>query len=316
MADESLGHIDIRFPTAGGGGGGTGGGGGGTAAAGNAFGTALTNILKNAGSFKNVISTGVGGGSVGDIVGGAAGAARSAGGGVGAMSLGVAVGGIAIIASVMVGVKMAVGSILSRVSELARVNPAMAMQAALASIADMKRDMQEARVLGPLYKNVMEIVTIIKDLLAPVFLIIKAIFTGTMLIILNVIKDAITAMLPTLALIANAVGAILLKLFENKDSAATLFKDLSNWSKNSPSIVSGFTGIIGGIGQYIFGSGAIMDGIKMLGTTLIQISGQISAATNTQTGSNAYFTDMLKALSAPSATGIPAAIPRPRFTSP
>jgi len=211
MADESLGHIDIRFPTAGGGGGGTGGGGGGTAAAGNAFGTALTNILKNTGSFKNVISTGVGGGSVGEIVGGAAGAARSAGGSMGAVGVGAAVGGIAIIASAMVGVKMAVGSILNRVSELARVNPAMAMQVALASIADMKRDMQEAKVLGPLYKNVMQIVSIIKDLLAPVFLIIKAIFTGTMLIILNVIKDAITAMLPTLALIANAVGAILLK---------------------------------------------------------------------------------------------------------
>ena len=310
MADESLGHIDIRFPTAGGGGGGTGGGGGGTAATGNAFGTALTNILKNAGSFKNVISTGVGGGSVGEIVGGAAGAARSAGGGMGAVGLGAAVGGIAIIAAGMVAVRMAVSSILTRVSELARVNPAMAMQAALSNIAEMKRDMAEAKVLGPLYTMVSELARTIQDMLAPIFNAIKAILTGVIVILLQVFKSLLERMMPIIASIAQGIGNLILQAVENKTALQLLSVGLSQ----------SFNPILSGIG-YIMQSFTMSNPkfwatMTVIGNTLVQISGQITAATSTTAGSNAYFTDMLKALSAPSATGIPAGLPRPRFTSP
>ena len=308
MADESLGHIDIRFPTAGGGGGGTGGGGGGTAAMGNAFGTALTNILKNAGSFKNVISTGVGGGSVGEIVGGAAGAARSAGGGMGAVGLGAAVGGIAIIAAGMVAVKMAVSSILNRVSELARVNPAMAMQAALSNIADMKRDMAEAKVLGPLYTMVSELARTIQDMLAPIFNAIKAVMTGVIVILLQVFKSLLERMMPIIASIANGIGNLILVAVTNKTELQLLSVALSQ----------SFNPLISGIGYmmktFTFANPQFWQTMTVIGNTLVQISGQITAATSTTGGSNAYFTDMLKALSAPSA--VPAALPRPRFTGP
>ena len=294
MADESLGHIDIRFPSGGGGGGSPSGGGGGVGGgAGGGLGSTLTNLLKGAGGFKNVLSQGMSGAGIGDIVGGAKSAASGAGGGMAAMGVGAAVGGVAIIASVMQSVKSAVNGILSRVSELARVNPAMAMQQAMSNIADMKRDMQEAKVIGPLYKSVMEIVRVIKDLLAPIFLIIKAIITGGLLIILNIIKDAIKSLLPTIAAIANATGLMLLKMYENRQETETFFKALEMNSK-----LYGATGatMVGSIGSYLFGSSPIMDTISVIAKNLIEISGMIKQETAKTGTGNQYFTDMLFAM--------------------
>lgn len=295
MADESLGHIDIRFPSGGGGGGSPSGGGGGVGGGSSGgLGSTLTNLLKGAGGFKNVLSQGMSGAGIGDIVGGAKSAASGAGGGMAAMGVGAAVGGVAIIASVMQSVKSAVNGILSRVSELARVNPAMAMQQAMSNIADMKRDMQEAKVIGPLYKSVMEIVRVIKDLLAPIFLIIKAIITGGLLIILNIIKDAIKSLLPTIAAIANATGLMLLKMYENRQETEMFFKALETNSK-----LYGATGatMVGSIGSYLFSSSPIMDTISVIAKNLIEISGMIKQETAKTGTGNQYFTDMLQAMS-------------------
>lgn len=294
MADESLGHIDIRFPSGGGGGGSPSGGGGGVGGgAGGGLGSTLINLLKGAGGFKNVLSQGMSGAGIGDIVGGAKSAASGAGGGMAAMGVGAAVGGVAIIASVMQSVKLAVNGILSRVSELARVNPAMAMQQAMSNIADMKRDMQEAKVIGPLYKSVMEIVRVIKDLLAPIFLIIKAFITGGLLIILNIIKDAIKSLLPTIAAIANATGLMLLKMYESRQETEMFFKALET---NSKLYGAGGATMVGSIGSYLFGSSPIMDTISVIAKNLIEISGMIKQETAKTGTGNEYFTKMLRAM--------------------
>jgi len=298
MADESLGHIDIRFPGGGGGGGSPSGGGGGGGGSSGGLGSTLTNLLKGAGGFKNVLSQGMSGAGIGDIVGGAKSAASGAGGGMAAMGVGAAVGGVAIIASAMQSVKSAVNGILSRVSELARVNPAMAMQQAMNNIADMKRDMQEAKVINPLYKSVMEIVRVIKDLLAPIFLIIKAIITGGLLIVLNIIKDAIQALLPVIASIANATGLMLLKMYENRKETEAFFQQMYEYGMltNSGTNLGGV--IVGSIGSYLFGSSPIMDTISVIAKNLIEISGMIKQQTAKTGTSNQYFTDMLQAMSA------------------
>ena len=147
-------------------------------------------------------------------------------------------------------------------------------------------------------------------MLAPIFNAIKAVMTGVIVILLQVFKSLLERMMPIIASIANGIGNLILQAVENKTALQLLSVGLSQ----------SFNPILSGIG-YIMQSFTMSNPkfwatMTVIGNTLVQISGQITAATSTTAGSNAYFTDMLKALSAPSATGIPAGLPRPRFTSP
>jgi phage-related protein len=284
MADEPLGHIDIRFPTTA-----AGGAASDTPArqAASSIQTALANVLKNVGSYKSVLSTGAQGGSVGEIVSGAKSAASSAGGGAFALAGGAMVAGLAVVAASLYSIKAGTDAIKNRVSELAKVDSAMAFQTALNTLQEMKQDMKEAQLLGPIYESVMEAYRAVQEGLQPILLIVKALMGGIIGIALEAISSILEFLQPVIRDIAKGIGSILSSVIENKDYYTGLL--LGIISSILPSFIAN---------PMIAAGSKQSDAFKLIekmSKTLLGISDMVHTATTAQ-GSNAHFKDMLNAL--------------------
>jgi hypothetical protein len=258
MADESLGHIDLRMVTSGLTGGAVGGG----AAGGGGQNTvsSITQAMSKMSSALDVVRMGARGAGVGDIV--ASGAGLAAGAGAGGMALAGMAIGLGVVAAAALAIKVGVSAIQGRVSELARVNAGMAQQEALNQIADIRRDMAEARVLGPLYAKVSEIMRSLKDAIQPFLILFKGLFTAIIIPILNGlvsmlnglakyipwILQFIIAAFQQLSFMANIISVFLADL-------ATYFTDIAtplNGLATGFSLLGfGVTTIIGQLGQVL-----------------------------------------------------------------
>lgn len=293
MADEPLGHIDIRFPTTA-----AGGAGADTPArqAASSIQTALANVMKNVGSYKNVLTTGLQGGSVGDVISSAGSAAKGAGGGAGAIVGGAVVGGLAVMAAALYGIKAGTDAIKNRVSELAKVDSAMAFQAALNTLQEMKHDIHEAQILGPIYEAVMEAYRAVQEGLQPLFLIVKALMGGIIGVALLAIQGILDFIQPVIADIAKGIGGLLVAVLDNKDYWSAFFINIMTTFMSQEAA-----------NKYISDTANSKDSdmwklIEKMSKTLLNINGMIHTATTAQ-GSNAHFKDMLNALAGARGSG-------------
>ena len=258
MSDESLGHIDLRMVTSGLTGGAVGGG----AAGGGGQNTvsAITQAMSKMSSALDVVRMGARGAGVGEIA--SSGIGMAAGAGVGGAALaGVAIG-LGVVAAAALAIKSGVSAIQGRISELARVNAGMAQQEALNQIADIRRDMAEARVLGPLYAKVSEIMRSLKDAIQPFLILIKGLFTAIVIPILNglvTLLNNLAKYIPTilqfiiagfqqLSLMANIISQFLADLAQHFTDIAT---PLNGLSYGFSLMGFGITTIIGQLGQVL-----------------------------------------------------------------
>jgi hypothetical protein len=258
MADESLGHIDLRMVTSGLTGGAVGGG----AAGGGGQNTvsAITQAMSKMSSALDVIRMGTRGAGVGEIASSGLGMAAGAGAG-GAALAGVAIG-MGVVAAAALAIKAGVSAIQGRISELARVDAGMAQQEALNQIADIRRDMAEARVLGPLYARVSEIMRALKDAIQPFLVLFKGLFTAIIIPILNglvvrlnelakyipqVLKFIIT-IFQTIAFTANLFSVFVAGLAQ---SFTNLSGPLTGFSQGLSNIGFNMITIVGALGQIL-----------------------------------------------------------------
>lgn len=228
--------------------------------------------------------------SAGSEAASAASAGSMAGIGAIAIGVGVVVGSVAVIATTLYGIHKATEAVITRVGELARVDPKMAMVNALNKIAEMRRDMQEAKILGPLYAEVMGIANEIKDLLMPIFLSIKAVLTGVLSVALQAIKAILEFVVPIIQKIANAIGQQMLAFVNSAAQLSAIGTIMATQSYNPLSV------LFGTILQGLSGSSAFMKTLQSMGNALVNISGMIQKATSGPAASNAFFKDMLDAL--------------------
>jgi hypothetical protein len=258
MADESLGHIDLRMVTSGLTGGAVGGG----AAGGGGQNTvsSITQAMSKMSSALDVIRMGTRGAGVGEIASSGLGMAAGAGVGGAAMA-GVAIG-LGVVAAAAVAIKAGVSAIQNRISQLARVDAGMAQQEALNQIADIRRDMAEARILGPLYARVSEIMRSLKDAIQPFLVLFKGLFTAIIIPILNglvvrlnelakyipqVLKFIIT-IFQTLAFTANLFSVFVAGLAQ---SFTNLSGPLTGFSQGLSNIGFNMLTIVGALGQIL-----------------------------------------------------------------
>ena len=258
MADESLGHIDLRMVTSGLTGGAVGGG----AAGGGGQNTvsSITQAMSKMSSALDVIRMGTRGAGVGEIASSGLGMASGAGTGGAAMA-GLAIG-LGVVAAAALAIKTGVSAIQNRISQLARVDAGMAQQEALNQIADIRRDMAEARVLGPLYAKVSEIMRSLKDAIQPFLVLFKGLFTAIVIPILNglvvrlnelakyipqVLKFIIT-IFQTLAFTANLFSVFVAGLAQ---AYTNLSGPLTGFSQGLSNIGFNMLTIVGALGQIL-----------------------------------------------------------------
>lgn len=288
---EDLGNITIRFGDGPGGGGGGGGGDAGRqiAMAREAAKSALSGIMSNLPAFGRIVQAGTQGGGVAGVMGAARGAVSAAGGSMAAAGIVAILAPIGITAVAAVALKSMVGRVLDRVSELAAVSGPMAMQDAMNKLAEMRRDMREAQILGPMYQKVSELWRNIQDLFQPFILVIKQVFLGLLVPLLNGIASVLRWMLQFVAEILKAVQTLLYAIADLAREAGFAFNVLA---QQFPSLKGFFEGIANayfGVQKYArqFAGGL---------NTVIGLLQQQTQSTNP----NALLADTLTALSAPS----------------
>lgn len=200
MPDESLGHIDIRFPS-GGGGGGAAGGGGGAASPKREKEKFDVNIFKEA---HDLFRRAASGGSIGEGRSAIGKLAEGASGGLSAGAtglLGTAVGIGVTVAAVSVAIKSivsAVQGIMERITQLARYSPTMAQEAMLTKLQELRQDISEAKVLGPLYQVVSQMYRQFMSVFQPIFMAIKVVVTTLIASLLGKIFDITKSLLPAI----------------------------------------------------------------------------------------------------------------------
>lgn len=176
---------------------------------------AMSGILANLPAITRVAQAGVQGYGLGGVVSATRMAASGlAGAGAGAASIlapvlaiAAGVGGIAVAAYA---IKSFVGKITDRISELAAVSGPMAMQEAMTKLSEMRRDMREAQVLGPMYIQVSQLVNKIKDLLQPFLMAVRAALLSIIIPILEKIAELLTDlfnMIPQIVQFLNNLAA-------------------------------------------------------------------------------------------------------------
>jgi len=207
MPDESLGHIDIRFPS-GGGGGGAAGGGGGAAPQKREKEKFDVNIFKEANDLFRKAASG------GSISEGRAAIGRLSEGSAGGLSagatglLGAAVGIGVTVAAVSVAIRSiasAVQGIMERITQLARYSPTLALEAMLTKLQEMRQDISEAKILGPLYQVVAQMYRQFMSVFQPIFLAIKVVVTTILASFLGKIYDITKSLLPAIMQIVESL---------------------------------------------------------------------------------------------------------------
>jgi hypothetical protein len=240
----------------------TGGAVGGGAAGGGGQNTvsSITQAMSKMSSALDVIRMGTRGAGVGEIASSGLGMASGAGTGGAAMA-GLAIG-LGVVAAAALAIKTGVSAIQNRISQLARVDAGMAQQEALNQIADIRRDMAEARVLGPLYAKVSEIMRSLKDAIQPFLVLFKGLFTAIVIPILNglvvrlnelakyipqVLKFIIT-IFQTLAFTANLFSVFVAGLAQ---AYTNLSGPLTGFSQGLSNIGFNMLTIVGALGQIL-----------------------------------------------------------------
>jgi phage-related protein len=307
MADESLGHIDLRvISTAITGG--AGGGAGGESPIKKAEKFALEPLkgveeaFKKFGTLKDVFSSITQGGGIRGTLRAASGAAEAIGaagaGGVGTAALvgGVAAIGVAVagVTAIVAGISSLVSNVLSRISELARVNAAMAKENALNKLGELQRDMKEAKVLGPMYTTISTIWRSIMNGVQPIMLFIKTALMAIVIPILKLVELGVSIIATVIQWIAGILGSILSVIGQGLQTLGSM---LSALSTSIPSWMDP-GGILAGMANAIgTGFSTVGAGVSQVGGTLLNISQMVKQATQKQ-NVNAWATDTLDALAA------------------
>lgn len=287
---EDLGNITIRFGDGPGGGGGGGGDAGRQIAmAREAAKSALSGIMSNLPAFGRIVQAGTQGGGVAGVMGAARGAVSAAGGSMAAAGIAAILAPIGITAVAAVALKSMVGRVLDRVSELAAVSGPMAMQDAMNKLAEMRRDMREAQILGPMYQKVSELWRNIQDLFQPFILVIKQAFLSILVPILNGIAGLLKWLLEFVAEILKAIQVILVAIADLSATASAYFTEMARTAWVGGSVFEVLSGIYSGLEKFTRGAA---NGLN----TVIGLLQQQTQSTNP----NALMADTLTALSAPS----------------
>lgn len=220
MTDESLGHIDIRFDAA---------GGHPTAAVvakPDVVGS-VSDMVRAMRTSANTLMASYGPGGLGVAVTGAINAMKGVGGtggaaaiGGAAASAGVLAGAILATSAAIYAVKSVTESILDRVDTLSRVSPTLAWQGALDRLSQIRRDINEARALSPIYSEVSLAVRTLRDSIAPLLMLIRYSLATAVVPIINamsgvmtMIVDAIRGVYKVIQSIVSAMQTVFVGLF-------------------------------------------------------------------------------------------------------
>lgn len=269
-------------------------------------------------SLKDLVSgaygaamSGIRGGGLGGVLGTARsaasgiGAAGMIGGTIGASVLAIGAG-VGVIAVAALAVRSMVNSILDRVSKLAQVSPAMAMTDAMNQLAQMRRDMREAKVLGPMYSRISQLWQTILDLFQPWTLAIKSALMAIIIPILEEVADLLRqamSIIPAVGGVLTAIGQYLVA------TGGVNYTAMANAATYSPS--SGVLRLLG----YLFPPSA--SGGSSVGNVLVSIGNTLTnfytAFKNTQQGTGGQWAlDTLGALATGGMVqvpGVPGALP-------
>lgn len=148
----------------------------------------LGNVLSSAkASATNIASAGVVGGAIGTT----------------ALGIGAALGIVAVAATAIASI---VSNINDRVSQLSTISGPMALQEATNRLSEMRRDMREAQILGPMYTQVSQLVNKIKDLLQPFLMAFRAALLSVIIPILEQIVKYLQSLFNLIPVIAMALS--------------------------------------------------------------------------------------------------------------
>lgn len=275
---------------------------------------AMSGILTNIPLITRVAQAGVQGYGLGGVVG----ATRVAASGIAAAGLGAGAvlapvlaiaAGVGVIGVSALAIRSAVGRITDRVSELAAVNGPMALQDAMTRISEMRRDMREARILGPMYTQVSQLVNKIKDLLQPFLMAFRAALMSIIIPILENIADYLQRLFNLIPGIAQYLS----NLSSGLQSIGGVGGAFSILSKSLPGMPAGVSGLFG-ILSWLFppsqtsGTASTLNNIA---NTLMQFFQ--SYKNQQQQGTNGWAVTTLNALVTGGVMTQPANLPAPIF---
>lgn len=319
---EDLGEITIKFGE--GGAAPSGGAGAGAAASqartvADAAKAAMSGILQNLPAIARVAQSGMRGGTIGTV----ASATQVAAAGIAGAGVSVAAvlapvlaiaAGLAVVAVAVVAIRSFVSSIMDRVSQLASISGPMAMQDALNRISEMRRDMREAQILGPMYAQVSQLVNKIKDLLQPFLMAFKAAILSVIIPLLETVVDYLKRLFNLIPVIATYLA--------NLGGGLQSIGGMGGYYNIMSGALAGTqAGGLFMILSWLFPPSKTSGAANTLNTIAAVLMQFYNAFQNqTQQGSNGWALNTLNALASGTAPmivpGVPGAIPVPVRTSP
>jgi hypothetical protein len=267
--------------------------------------SALAGIMSNLPAFGRIVQAGAQGAGVSGVVGAARGAAAMAGGGITAGAVAAMLVPLGLTAGAAIAIRSLVGRVLDRVGELSAVSAPMALQDAANRLSEMRRDMREARVLGPMYTQISQLWNKIKDLFQPFILVVKALIMSAIIPILEWIANMLQAAFNLIPVIVSYLNAVVRGI--NAANTANV---------NTYNIMAGALGAVpaaGGVMRllgWLFppGKGQMSTIGGFLGTIASTLQNFYNSWNQTQGagGMNAWALDTLTLLGAGGFPGVPA----------
>lgn len=253
----------------------------------------LTEGFKKLGSLRDIFTTAAQGGGVRATLGAATEAATGIGGKAGGvLAAGFAAVGLGVAA--VVAIKAFVGGILARIDELARVNALMAREAAQNKLAEISRDIKEAKVMGPLYSMVSGMARSIMTQIQPLILGIKTALIVVLMPLLKVVELVLSGLNFIGSWIVQGIGM----LYTAMGQALQLIGNLVlSFSQSIPGWADP-GGVLSGISTAMGeGMNSLGKSVETVGGTLEGIAQMMRNQQNKNQNVNAWATDTLSALS-------------------
>lgn len=254
----------------------------------------LSVIAEKVGSLKDVITTITGGGGVRGTIAATGTAASALGGAAAAGPLIAAAVGIGVVAVATTAIVSFVRNINSRVTELARVSAMMARESAVNRLDEMKRDIKEARVMGPLYATISSLTRSFMNVLQPGVLLIKAIIINAIVPVMKAIILIIQGLNYLVSFVLDIVGDINIAVGQGLSVIASMMANLAAQIPSYLDVGGVFSGTLTTMAD---GLGHIGQHVETVGQTAKDIAELMRKGEDKKADANQWAKDTLSKLS-------------------
>lgn len=252
------------------------------------------------GTLKDVVTSVTQGGGIRATASAAAGASAALGAAASPMiAVAIGIGAVAVAAKSMLSF---VSNINSRVADLARVSATMARESAINRLDEIKRDIKEARVMGPMYSTISSLTRGFLNAVQPAIMLIKLGLINIVVPIMRIIIGIIQAVNYVLSYIVQFVGSLLEGIGEGIANMGQLILALASqmpgWLDAGGLLSTGMNTI----GKAIEETGKH---VAQVGVTAKDIAEQMRKTEEKKNDANQWAKDTLRSLSS-GLTGPPA----------